>query len=210
MRLRILILPLSALILILLVYYKTHHISQQESTVSSRHLQFPAPLFELYDEHNRLVRLSAYLGRHPVLLITFDKESCYDPESPLNLLREKDVALLIEKAHFKVMAVSHRLPQENRKLMQELGDFPFPLLSDPTFQVQRAWDVLTVDGKGTDQRVFLIDRKGEVEWNMQEGSPVAITNLSEALKQLESWRSEHLLSSSRELQTEFQKFLLYR
>jgi peroxiredoxin len=47
---------------------------------------------------------------------------------------------------------------------------PFPLLSDPSLAISRAYGALKPDGKGISRSVYLIDRDGSILYS-QAGAP---------------------------------------
>lgn len=172
MRPRILILPVSAIIITALCAYKLTRTEYPEAPITDRPaLKRPAPTFELLDEHkpSRLVRLDGYLGRYRILLVFFNGDQGAD-RSPV-LLRLRDEFDTLESAGIKVFAVSAALPQDNRKIIARSGPFPFPLLSDPAFQAYQAWGRLDETTGKPLEGVFFIDRAGLVEWSKTAPKP---------------------------------------
>lgn len=184
MRKRVLVLPIAAAIITALCVYKLVRDETASSGVAPMSRR-PAPLFELFNAERppELVRLSSYIGRHPIIVVFFDARlgAARDPRL-LRLYRDVD---RIRDAGIKVFAVSSALPQENRKVverMQNSGrDAPFPLLTDlpPTPQApQRGYVVHKAWGRYDAARgepllgIFLIDRAGRVAW--AAGAPVPV------------------------------------
>ncbi|MBL8817121.1 MAG: redoxin domain-containing protein [Planctomyces sp.] len=97
---------------------------QSESDLQVAFLK-PAPLFELFDQKSRLVKLNAFLNRHPILVVFFDGDKGPDNSEVLRKLRDYYPAL--KENGVIVLAVSNVLPQQNRSRAEP---FPFPLLSD--------------------------------------------------------------------------------
>jgi peroxiredoxin len=187
-RRRLLILPVAAAAIISLCAYKLTMDYKAPATV----LLPPAEkrpvagelLFELYDHHSpqRLVRLAAYLGRHAILVVFFDGTPPGSPPArggtiggadrdPV-LARLRAVHRQIEAAGAIVLAVSTALPQENRKVIEQTGEFPFPLLSDPGLEVHRAWGRVDAKTGRPLSGVFLIDRGGRVGWEGDHPQPL--------------------------------------
>jgi len=170
---RILLLPLAAIVLIGLVFFKQYAIRQDRKAgpVSQRQLR-SAPLFEATDLNNRRVRLERYIGRHEIFLIFFDGEIPVDQEPFLQSLKQSFDRL--ESESIIVLAISTALPQEYRRAIERSDAIPFPLLSDPTFEIHRQWGL----AKSTDnvvkpqQGVFLIDRAGQVDWGSYGPQPL--------------------------------------
>lgn len=146
-------------------------VPRPSSEVHAATIEEPAPPFELYDQNSpsHLVRLEGYLGRHRVIVVFFDGRAGAHRSAVLKHLRDEWPQL--RKAGIYVMAISTALPQENRKIIGEHGEFPFPLLSDPDFHVHRAWGRFDEKQGKPLEGVFLIDRKGAVRWSTRDNAP---------------------------------------
>ncbi len=64
----------------------------------------PAPTFELFDQKSRLVKLDAFLHRHPILIVFFDGAAGPDASETLRKLRDYYPAL--KENDVVVLAVS--------------------------------------------------------------------------------------------------------
>lgn len=144
----------------------------------------PAPLFELLDAKNHLVRLGTFVGRHPILLVFFDGEAGADRDADLIKLRNR--AADLESQGVKVIAISSAIPQQNRQAMERGGEFPFPLVSDfdprdaaGQLRVHAVYGRLTTDGKPR-PGLIVIDRKGQLQHHA--GLPMAQPDLETALR----------------------------
>ena len=174
MRQRVLILPIAATVIIALCAYRVSTLDPDAPRPIAPSSNYrPAPLFELYDQHepSETVRLEGYLSRHTIILVFFDAKIGADRDPILDRLR-RDFDK-INHGGTRIFAISTALPQENRKVIQRSGPFPFPLLSDPARDVHNTWGVNTQDPKQPVSAVFLIDRAGNVDWGKTTPRPVA-------------------------------------
>jgi peroxiredoxin len=140
------------------------------SQVAAAAVMRPAPNFEALDSDNHLVRLSAWLGRHRIIVIFFDGDRGADNDPDLLRLRDRFSEL---KTHdVKVVGVTTTIPQANRAAMERAGGtFPFPLVSDVdpqspegTLRIHRHWGRLDSVTNKPLPGVFLVDRKGQVAY----------------------------------------------
>jgi len=136
----------------------------------------PAPGFEARDSDNHLVRLGAFLGRHQVILLFFGGEADQDAE----LLRLRERFPELQANSIKAIAVSGALPQTNRAAMKRVGPFPFPLVSDidplnpaQVFRIHRQFGRFDAQTEKLLTGVFLIDRKGQIRFNVDGPRPMA-------------------------------------
>lgn len=141
-----------------------------EEQVAAAVMMRPAPGFEALDSEGHLVRLSAWLGRHRIILVFFDGERGADQDADLLKLRDRFAEL--KETDVKIVGVTLSIPQINRAAMDRAGGtFPFPLVSDIDFQspegtmrIHRHWGRLDAIGEQPLKGVFLIDRKGQVAY----------------------------------------------
>src|SRR5262249_16421102 len=114
MRRRILVLPLAAVIIAGLVTYKLlQKHPPRPPTLSASPAVFPAPLFQLHDEHSKMFRLARYLGRHKILVVFFDPSAGADQNPQLQLLKQDFAALKSTGAY--ILAISAATPFANRE-----------------------------------------------------------------------------------------------
>ncbi len=177
---RILVLLLAAIVIAGLTAYKQTRTYNRPLAIAGRVVKRRAPLLELYDAHkpSRRVRLSAYLGRHRLIIVFFDGELGADRDP--RLLRLRQEVKRIDRAGIVVLAISAALPQQNRKVIARVekggGRILFPLLSDPAFEVHRAWKRFNeTTGKPT-QGIFLVDRAGLLEWSSDGPQPIVLSD----------------------------------
>jgi alkyl hydroperoxide reductase subunit AhpC len=141
-----------------------------EEQVAAAAVMRPAPTFEALDSDLHLVRLSAWLGRHRIILVFFDGEVGADRDA--DLLRLRDRFAEIQSQDVKVVGVTTSIPQVNRAAMERAGGtFPFPLVSDVDFQspegtlrIHRHWGRLDSVTETPLKGLFLSDRKGQVAY----------------------------------------------
>ena len=180
---RVLILPLAAVLIIGLVAYKLRWNNVPQTFQESHAQGDPAPLFQLYDQKSRMFRLGTYFGRHKLVVVFFDSTAGADRNPQLlELRREFDK---LEATGAIVLAISPATPYANRLALARGGSFPFSLLSDPDFQVHRAWGTFSTQTEGNAlapaqsqplPAVFVVDRRGQIVWSQvgeQEVVPVS-------------------------------------
>ena len=175
-RVRILTLPIAAMIIVGLVVWKSRQPPQARSSAALIERR-PAPKFMGLDSNNQLVKIERYLGRHEILLIFFDGEAGADHDPVLMRVRQRFDEL--NRRGVKVVGVSAAIPQFNRQAAERSGPFPFPLLSDPEFYMHRMWGRYDEDQLRTQTGVFWIDRAGLVAWS--RNSPLPEANLDRIL-----------------------------
>lgn len=174
MRYRWIVIPVAALVIAALCAYKLNQrYPDAEQRAADQTLLQPAPQFSLLDANkpSQFVRLGGYLGRHRIIVVFFDGAAGADHDSILLHLR--DVYPALKSAGTIVFAVSTALPQDNRKVIERSGEFPFPLLSDPDFSAHEAWGRFDARLKQPLTGVFFIDRKGEVAGERGMPRPLA-------------------------------------
>lgn len=146
----------------------------------------PAPELQLMDQHQRVHSLAAYRTRHPVVIVFFPGES---PASAQPLIRLV-VARLdeLQDAGVRVLAVSTRLPQQNRGANDEALGIPILTDADPfnPRSAHRRWGrLLSFDPRKppeTQAAVFIVGRQGFVDW--ADKFPLPVADPQAALQQL--------------------------
>lgn len=124
-----------------------------------------APDFTLKADNGDKVSLSNYRGKK-VILYFYPKDSTSGCTA--EALRFKEATLDIEKQNAVILGVSKDSIESHLKF-KEKNSLPFTLLSDPTIEVQKQYDVWkqkNLYGKkfmGTVRTTFLIDEKGVVK-----------------------------------------------
>lgn len=175
MKPRIIVLPLSAVVIAALCAYKLSRSEEQPEPNRPIRITRQAPLFELSDQRKppQTVRLQSFLGRHEIVLAFFDeKAGLSDPV--LVWLREHADTLRHEDV--KVFAISQALPQTHRKMFKEaLADnepIPFEMLTDLDGRVHERYGLLATETQHPKTEVFLIDRAGNMKWDRKHPLPM--------------------------------------
>lgn len=150
-----------------------------DASLKAATIYAPAPLFEGLDENNEMFRLSAYAGRHRIVVVFFDGTKGADQSAELAEISKH--ADDLSGRGDKVVAVSAAIPQENRAALKQLGEFPGPLISDVDGSIHARWGRSTVNNELL-PGLFLIDRKGNVAF--QGGAPRPYADLASLWKDL--------------------------
>ena len=147
----------------------------------------PAPAIEGRDSDNHLVRLAAFLGRHKIIVLFFNGDAGRDVD-PDTAGADKDPELMrlrerfeeLQSHNVKVVAVSAALPQQNRAAMDRVGAFPFPLVTDidpleprNVLRIHHQWGRIDAGTGKPLTGVFLVDRKGQVQFGVDGPKPMA-------------------------------------
>lgn len=178
MRPRILVLPISALVIAGLVLWRSGRQSQHQERrhIASDSRQL-APRIELYDQHSQLVKFERYLGRTALLILFFDGQST--PEENLLLTRLRDDYAALRRSGLDVVAVSAATPFAIRESERRTGrEFPFPVLTDIDrhspipVPVHRIWGLADDETPAPRTGLFFIERDGSVTW--KNGYPVPL------------------------------------
>ncbi len=143
------------------------------------------PTFELPDQHFNLVKLERYLGRQPLIVCFFDGTGPLEEDRWLAWLRDHYDA--IESAGYEVIGVSTAKPAEVRRAASQTGKpWPFPILTDMNLRspepapAHHAWGLVDPQSGALRSGLFLIDRKGYVEYS--GNVPVAVDHPEQVLK----------------------------
>ena len=184
---RILVLPLAALVIIGLVYFKSSQPQIELSDAARDALQRrrPATIFQLHDQRSQPFRLERYLGRHKLLIVFFDPSQGAAKNEQLQILKRGYEQLSAQGR--KVIAISSATPYANRESFKLGGDFPFHVLSDADYSVETEWGCMTTgDPPQVIPSAFVIDRAGVISWSQIGGqSPIPLETL---LRELNSAR----------------------
>tara|TARA_Y100000758_G_scaffold227693_2_gene165010 strand:+ start:5921 stop:6511 length:591 start_codon:yes stop_codon:yes gene_type:complete len=127
--------------------------------------------FELYDAHNRTVRLSRYLGRHRVDLVFLASDGNVNDDPIFKAVGRPSSDRII-------LVVSQNLPQVIRRQLGQQQDSTSVVLSDAGGRMgqvpgaaARAWGAMSDEGRVARTSWYVIDRAGRVDWSA--GRPVA-------------------------------------
>jgi peroxiredoxin Q/BCP len=124
----------------------------------------PAPEFTLPDSAGSPVSLSAYRGRRVVL---YFYPAAMTPGCTTEACDFRDSLNSLESAGYQVIGVSKDEPAANAEFAEQ-ESLNFPLLSDPTLEVHRAYGAYgtkSLYGKtveGTIRSTFVIDEHGRL------------------------------------------------
>jgi len=144
--------------------------------------EFTPPSFQLHDHHSRMVRLEAYRGRHPILVVFYVASQGPDHHPLLKSLRDEYEEF--SKRGIKIFAISAATPYLNREAFKRGGTFPFPILSDPMLQAHHAWKAYDTEQNRPRQAAFVIDRRGMGRW--YKADPDLPESASPILEQFDS------------------------
>lgn len=176
---RILVLPLAALVIIGLVYFKSSQpqIELSDSARDALQRRRPATVFKLHDQRSQPFRLERYLGRHKLLIVFFDPSLGAAKNEQLQILKRGYEQLSAQGR--KVIAISSATPYANRESFKLGGDFPFHVLSDADYSVETEWGCMTTgDPPQVIPSAFVIDRAGVISWSQIGGkSPIPLETL---------------------------------
>ena len=134
---------------------------------------YPAPSWNLADQHGQLQSLASYHGR-PVLVVFYLGSGCARCIEQLNVLAP--LTQDFTAAGVSIVAVSRDSPDGLQRTFEKAKDakgFPFPIVSDislDAFKAYRAYD----DFEHTPLHgLFLIDGSGQVRWQNISYQPFA-------------------------------------
>lgn len=163
MRKLLLVLPVSALLIAGLTWYKLTRSYSDVRPVAVATAIRPAPLFQLYDEHSQIVRLARYIGRHKLLVVFYDGTRGPDRSELLQTVK-RDFAK-IHEPRLIVLAIGASRPAENRAGIERDGPFPFPMLSDIfDYEAHRRWGAFDPATNQPREAVFIVDRAGTIRF----------------------------------------------
>lgn len=147
--------------------------------------QDKAPDFDLLDQDNRKVSLSAFRGKK-VLLFFFPKAGT--PGWKKQAVSLRDAGQHLAKLNVAILGISPDSPNTQKKFAEK-NDLGFPLLSDSDHKVAEQYGVWKREDNflkkllGVTRSSFLIDETGKVITLWYKISP--LDTVPEALKMLE-------------------------
>ena len=128
------------------------------------------------------IRLSDLTERGKVILAFYYEDATPTCSSELSMLR--DDYEVVRELGAEVIAVSADSLDSHEAFGERLGWLPFPLASDKSLAVAKAFDVVDEGGKRSRRAVFVIDRGGTVlyaeRW-FQPGNPSQYESIFRAL-----------------------------
>ena len=133
---------------------------------------WPAPDFELVDQHGTPVRLSYYRGRRNVLVVFYPWAFSGVCTGELCVLRDDLSAFHNEHAQLLAISVDSMYAQ---RVFSDQQGFEFPLLADfwPHGEVARRYGVFDEQAGAAIRGTFVIDRDGVLRWSVVHGIPDA-------------------------------------
>jgi peroxiredoxin Q/BCP len=106
------------------------------------------------------ITLADLTKRGKVILAFYTEDATPLCSTEISML--KDDYLLISEFGATVLAVSADSIDSHRDFIERLGGLPFPLASDESLDLARAFGVADEDGKRANRAVFVIDETGMV------------------------------------------------
>lgn len=119
----------------------------------------PAPDFELPDSAGKLVRLSDFAGKKPVVLYFYPKDET--PGCTAEACAFRDSYEAFREAGAEVIGVSSD-SEESHKRFAEHHRLPFTLLCDHGAKVRKLYDVPPTMGLLPGRVTYVVDKKGVV------------------------------------------------
>lgn len=180
---RHLFLPFAAVVISLLCAWKMTRTYEDPQFAASDVVLGPAPLFVERNEDLIPIKLSAYIGRHRIIVAFFDGRLGAD-RSPL-LLRLRDEYDELKRRGWVVLAIGDTDPITNRAAGRRAGGFPFEVLADvdgrsvPDYDTLVAWGRFDPETSKARPGLVLVDRTGHVRY--RNGVPVAEADPDAAL-----------------------------
>jgi peroxiredoxin Q/BCP len=123
-----------------------------------------APDFTLADSTGTPVALADYRGRK---VVVYFYPAAMTPGCTTEACDFRDSLNSLEEAGYQVIGISKDAPEENAKFAEQ-ESLNFPLLSDPTLEVHRAYSAFgekSLYGKtveGTIRSTFVVDELGRI------------------------------------------------
>ena len=132
-----------------------------------------APDFALFDQEGKVHRLSDYRGQYVVL---FFYPKAMTPGCTREVRAFTELYPEFAARGVAVLGVSADPASVQKKFAEKLG-VPFPLLSDPDYEVIRAYGAYGVKNlygkksEGTLRHTYLIDPEGKVVFRIKRAKP---------------------------------------
>lgn len=140
-----------------------------------------APAFTLKDQTEKEISLSDYRGKKNVLLVFYPKDRSMFCTAQLKTL--SDHLKEIQSLNTEVLAINQESIKSHAGFCDS-SNLQFPLLSDTTKEVCKAYLALMFGGLLVDRTVYVIDKNGVIRY-AQRGKP-ALTDILANLRQVES------------------------
>jgi peroxiredoxin Q/BCP len=119
----------------------------------------PAPDFSLVDEKGMPVSLKDFIGKKIVILYFYPKD--FTPGCTTEACSFRDDYKLYEDKGAVVIGVSLDSVESHSKFSEKY-ELPFPILSDKSKEVAKAYGVLGIGGLAAKRVTFMIDKNGKI------------------------------------------------
>lgn len=149
-----------------------------------------APLFILYDQHNKQHSLSDYLGKW-ILLYFYPKDDT--PGCTIEACSFRDNYLQLKKINVIILGISADFSSSHKKFAEKYK-LPFPLLADIERKVIQSYGVGGIKNifgnkvKFIKRESFLIDPLGDIAKHYKKVDPK--THVSEVIDDLKQYNSQ--------------------
>jgi peroxiredoxin len=188
LRLRILFLPIAAVVIAGLCAYRLTRPAKPVAVVMPGPPRaLPPRGWELPDQDFRLVKFDRFLGRHPVVVLFFDGRRPPEEDSLLVWLR--DHATAVYDAGWRIIAISTANPADIRKSAERTSiAWEFPVLTDMRLRdpaphpVHHLWSRVDRQTGELQPGLFLVDRAGNIPY--ENGRPLPESEPGRRLKEL--------------------------
>src|ERR1700761_4043396 len=142
-----------------------------------------APDFELPDQNGRIVRLSQFLGKRPVVVYFYPKDDTSGCTAEACKFRDDSPGF--EAVGAEIIGVSDDSSESHARFAAKYN-LPFTLLSDKGGSVRKLYGVKKTLGIIPGRVTFVIDRAGVVRhvFSSQMNAAQHVTEALEALKSL--------------------------
>jgi peroxiredoxin Q/BCP len=119
----------------------------------------PAPDFSLVDEKGMPVSLKDFIGKKIVVLYFYPKD--FTPGCTTEACSFRDDYKLYEDKGAVVIGVSLDSVESHSKFSEKY-ELPFPILSDKSKEIAKAYGVLGIGGLAAKRATFMIDKNGKI------------------------------------------------
>ncbi len=139
-----------------------------------------APDFELSDSTGQKVRLSSLWKDEPLMMVFYPGD--FTPTCTAQLCEYRDRYEEFRELKIKMVGISPDRPEKHADFEKQYG-FPFPLLSDPSSEVIKAYGCTSAFSFGMlpSRAIAIVSPQGEIVWRKVEA--IAVTRQkADALK----------------------------
>lgn len=154
--------------------------SEKEDSDAPLAVGTPAPDFSLQDQNGRQISLSDFKGKQNLLMVFYPKDKSFFCTAQLKTL--SDHLNDIRELNTEAVAINQESIKSHAGFCDS-SNLRFPLLSDPSKKVCKAYKAEMLGGFLVNRTVYIIDKKGNICF-AQRGKP-AITEILAALKKIQ-------------------------